>query len=587
MHKPFFIIVLFSCIFSCKAQIEIKESETQLKETYTRLRVKKGWGFVNQKGDTIIPFGKYKFLNPIDEEDMILAHGKGKSGYINIKGDTIVPFIYEDLSVFSEGLAPAKKNGKYGFVDRKGTVVIPFLYENESHFRKCKLARVKRNGAYGFINQKGVAVLPLKYENVNCNNVDSMVSAKQNGKWAFFSCGGEQLTDFEFDKIKESRYNYRNGTYFENGLCLVEKNGRYAYLNKKLEVIVPFGTYDVCKPFRNFLSIVAKRGKFGIIDNLGNVILPLQYDLIEYPKEYSSESELFAVTKGKNIQFLDKNAKPITDFTIKSYEWDSYKNNEEKYNRYFVLTNTSGKMGTLSKNGTAEIPFIYETIEPFDGNPVTSATKGGKVGLIDTKGNTILPFKYDEIATGRFFDHYIVRIADMCSIVDKKGNPLFTTSYESITPVFYDRNNKFIVQKNGLRGIVDLNEKVIIPIQYDEISNWVEYGPDEHFVTKNNKKGLISREGKIVIPAAYDEIRVDNSKLIRVKNNGLYGTIDWNNTIVHPIKYQQILWKWPYLTRKPLNIIYLQKDGRYFSTDIKGKILEKSVSKKRIDEMFN
>lgn len=442
------------------------------------------------------------------------------------------------------------------------------------------------NNKYGFVNQKGNVVLPVKFEKVDSNKVDSIVCAMLNGKWAFFSCSGEQLTDFEFDKITTSPYGDRQKTYFENGLCLVEKNGKLAYLNKDLKVVVPFDTYDVCEPSRNFLSIVGKNGKFGIIDSIGKVILPLQYDFIEHPKEYSNPSELFAVRKGKNIQFLDKNAKPITDFTIKAYEWDLYRNTEEKYKRYFVLTNTAGKMGTISENGTEEIPFIYETIEPFDESPVTSATKDGKVGLIDTKGTVILPFKYDEIATGRFFDHYIVRTSDTYSIVDTSGNQLFLHSYESIIPVHYDQSNKFIVQKNELFGVVDINENIIIPIEYNEISNWVEYGPKEHFVTKNDKKGLISRTGKIVIPTEYDEVQVVNSGLIRVKNNGLYGTVDWNNNSVHPIEHQQILWEWWNFRQKLSDTIYLQKNGHYFSTDIKGKVLEKSVSKKRIDEKF-
>lgn len=107
MNKRYYILGLVLCIISCKS--ELKKDEAQAKKTYKRLHKNKHWGFVNQKGDTIIPFGKYRFLNPIDDEGMILAMGRGRSGYINIQGDTIIPFVYEDLSVFSHGLAPAKK----------------------------------------------------------------------------------------------------------------------------------------------------------------------------------------------------------------------------------------------------------------------------------------------------------------------------------------------------------------------------------------------------------------------------------------------------------------------------------------------
>ena len=95
---------------------------------------------------------------------------------------------------------------------------------------------------------------------------------------------------------------------------------------------------------------------------------------------------------------------------------------------------------------------------------------------------------------------------------------------------------------------------------------------------------MISRDGEIVIPTQYDEIFVDNSKLIKVKNDGLYGTVDWNNKIIHPIKYEQILWEWPYLTQKPLDSIYVKENNMYFSTDTNGKVIEPRVSKKLIDK---
>lgn len=260
---------------------------------------------------------------------------------------------------------------------------------------------------------------------------------------------------------------------------------------------------------------------------------------------------------------------------------------KESHHRYFVLTNDSGMVGTVSDNGVKKIPFEYQEIKPFDGKSVTSAKQNEKYGLIDYKGKIILPLEYDEIYSQKFFEYYVIRKTDKVGVFDKKGNQVISFAYQDITPVHYDRNNKFIVKRNGLFGLIDKEENVIIPIEFNEISNWVEYGPKEHFVTKNGKKGLISREGEIVIPTEYDEIWVDNSKLIKVKNGGLYGTIDWDNKIIHPIRYKQILWEWPYLTQEPLNTIYVKENDRYFSTDTSGKVIEQNVSKKLIDEKFS
>ena len=470
-------------------------------------------------------------------------------------------------------------------MDRKGKVVIPFKYENESHFYKCRLARAKLNGKYGFIDQSGNEIVPIQFEKVRSNRIDSLVCAMQNKKWAFFSCSGEQLTNFKYDQITESFFDHYNYTYFEKGLCRVENNGKIGYINRKFKEVVPFGKYQVAEPFRNHLGIVANEGNFGIIDTLGKVIVPLKYDFIEHPSEYSNKSDLFAVKKGKEIQFLDKSANPITDFEIKEFEWDTHKD-EESYQKYFLAKKNSGMVGTISDKGEIIIPFEYQEIKAFDGKKVTFAKKNGKYGLIDYNGKVVLPFEFDDAYTQKFFKHYVFEKTNKVGMFDENGNQIISFSYEDITPVFYDKDNRFIVKQNGLYGIIDINENIIVPIKFDEISNWVEYGPEEHFITKDGKTGLISRQGKIVIPPDYDEIWINNSKLIKVKNKGLYGTVDWKNKIVHPIKYQQILWEWPFITQNPLDTVYVKENSKYFSTDISGKVIENNVSEKLIDEKF-
>lgn len=82
---------------------------------------------------------------------------------------------------------------------------------------------------YGFIDQSGNEIVPIQFEKVRSNKIDSLVCAMKNGKWAFFSCSGDQLTDFKYDKITESYYDGRNYTYFQKGLCRVEKTENCIY----------------------------------------------------------------------------------------------------------------------------------------------------------------------------------------------------------------------------------------------------------------------------------------------------------------------------------------------------------------------
>jgi hypothetical protein len=568
---------------ACRPQSEKKTTKKTENQEFSRVSGKNSWGFVNQDKDTIIPLGIYKFLNPIDEENMIFAQLKnGKYGFINIQQDTLISFKYDGMGVFGQGqLAPASLNGKYGYLNRKGEVAIPFRYENESYFYNSGLAIAKRNGKFGFVNIEGKEIIPIEFEIVDQSMNDTLVLALKNSKWAFYSNDGKRKTDFKYDEVVNTYIKVNDRTkssFFGNGLALVKADNQSAYLNTNLEEVVPFGKYDLAEPFQNKLAIIAKNNNYGIIDNFGKVIIPLKYDLIEHPKKYTNSAEVFVMKKDNLLQFLDKTAKPITDFNIKSYRW-------EKGNM-FIIENNKNLFGAITKEGVFTIPVLYEEIQSFDGS-VTGAKKDGKYGLIDKDNNIIYPFISKNIQSSRLFDYFVVEKSGKFGLIDEKGQTVLPFEYGSIEHCFYSKSKRFIVEQNGLFGVIDINQNIIIRIEYDEISNWVEYGPEEHSITRNSKKGLISREGKIIIPPIYDEIYVDNAQIIKVKIKKKFGTINWKNEIIHPIEFEEILWEWPYLTTEKFDTIYLKKDGKYFSTDLKGNILEKTVSEKVIKEKFN
>jgi hypothetical protein len=571
-------------VISCKPnKAELNSAKSQ---TYKRINGNKTWGFVNQNGDTIIPLNKYKFLNPIDEEGMILGENNGKRGYINIAQDTLIPFIYDDLSVFSHGLAPAKQNGKFGYIDRNGIVVIPFKFENESHFYKCKLARARLNGKYGFIDQKGNQVVPIKFEKVRSNKIDSFVCVMENGKWAFFSCEGKQLTKFEFDQITESPYSETSYTYFESGLCRVQKNGKLGYINSNFQTVIPFGKYQESETFDlSKRAVVKTKGKYGLINTQDKFILEPKYQSIDYFKYPSGRYKVQYANKYGIIDSIGQEILPTQYLEIipNYFQIDTLRKG------ILILKKNIGNSIVTDYNGQVLIPEKYDDIGIFEVHDNTSYSivkKNGKFGLINHLDEILLPIENNLVEKRRWFDYLIVEKNGFQGIYSKSGKEIISKKYEEIDPCYYNDNERFIVKKNGLFGVIDINENIIIPIEFDSISNWVEYGPEAHFVVKNDKHGLINREGKVIVPPIYDKILVDNSKLIKVKNSKLFGTVNWKNVIVHPIEYEQILWEWPYLTNKELDTIYLKKNGTYFSTDTKGKVLEQEVTKELIDDKF-
>ncbi|BBE16547.1 hypothetical protein AQPE_0687 [Aquipluma nitroreducens] len=588
MKQICIILIILTILTSCYTQSE-KSNNRRNSISYERISDDNSWGFIDNYGDTIIPLGKYKFLNPIDEEGMIFAQLEEKCGYIDIKQNILIPFEYDDLSVFSEDLAPAKKNGKYGFIDRKGEVIIPFQYDEERYFYKSGLSEASKAGKWGFINKKGEQVVPIQYSQVDCHKMETeFIFAFDKNKWAIFNNKGKQLTDFIYDEIygTSNNFDYFNEKYLFNGLLLVRKGDQYRYLNRNLQIVADFGYFTKAEPITEYgFAIVKKENYYGIIDSMGKIVIPCEYSLIEHPRgPYQGFYDEFYAKKDGRYGILNEKSEFISDISYDSFERD-YCRLKDSIQAVFIAKK-GNRFGVINKVGKVTLPVEFEEINLFEGNSFTIAKRGGLYGLINSNGDIKLPFEYKNIISNKDWDYIILQKDKFYGVIDKQSlKEIFPMEYEEIEQCFYDENN-FIAKKNSRYGIITRTKKIIIPFEYDKISNWVEYGPKEHFVIKDGKEGLISREGKIVIPTVYDKIFVDNDILIKVRKNGVYGTINWKNEIVHPIQYEQILWEWPYLTDRALDTVYVEKSGKYFATDITGKVIIESISNKLINDKF-
>lgn len=76
--------------------------------------LKKGYGLVNTKGQTVVK-SKYDVIGnfvKVDGEYMALVSYDGKKGYINLNGEEVIPCKYDELSEFKNGVATATRKGK-------------------------------------------------------------------------------------------------------------------------------------------------------------------------------------------------------------------------------------------------------------------------------------------------------------------------------------------------------------------------------------------------------------------------------------------------------------------------------------------
>lgn len=87
-------------------------------------------------------------------------------GFINGGGQSVIQPSYERVGVFAEGLAKVRKNGKWGFIDAQGQEVIAAIYESVRDFSEglaAVMQRKKRGMEAFYIDVDGKPVFDNSY----------------------------------------------------------------------------------------------------------------------------------------------------------------------------------------------------------------------------------------------------------------------------------------------------------------------------------------------------------------------------------------------------------------------------------------
>lgn len=90
----------------------------------------------------------------------------GKWGFVDQDGETRIPFVYDYADNFYEGLAAVRLDYSWGFISTSGETVIPFQYSGAWSFING-LAPVFKNNLWGFINNKGELIIQYQYSNIS------------------------------------------------------------------------------------------------------------------------------------------------------------------------------------------------------------------------------------------------------------------------------------------------------------------------------------------------------------------------------------------------------------------------------------
>ncbi len=381
--------------------------------------------------------------------------------------------------------------------------------------------------------------------------------------------------------------------------------------------------YEIEKVNEYNYFVLEQDDKYGVINKKGDIIIETQYDDIKIP---NPEKAVFVCYTGENIKILnDKKEAILTQY--QKVEAIRLKNiaSDLMYEKSVLKYEENGKYGLINFEGKKITKAIYDEIDslPYkEGELIVK--QNGKCGVINIKGNKKVNIEYDQISVDGYYTEdnqykyagYIVsntteegyrygyinydgekieeveynelsrvtHIEDNENVyiicakngqygVTKNGKELIKNEYQSI---HYDETNKlFSIEKSKKYGVADLNGKMIIPVEYQQIDitgiylyaqnnqgttvysaqgNQVNIDTDISILETQNEKykirinsskqngyGVIGKDGKQIIEEKYNYIEYlyDNYFIVSNENSKL-GVIDDKENVKIEIKYDSI-----------------------------------------------
>jgi hypothetical protein len=288
----------------------------QYEETYfyygnTGIAKKDGkFGLIDRDGNPLTDFrynmifffGFNHFKGIISKNSNHLLDNRGKIVFNeNLEYDIKSDYFEKDSLLVYEKIIDNKK--LQGLVGIDNNIIIEPKYDNIYFIEDPDFFVVKKDNKYGFVNKSGIEIIPVIYDQVGFNITEDLISVKQKNKWGFVNRNNEIIIAFEYDEAypffdgiafvkKENIYEGidKNNTvkakfsteksefpFYSNNLSLFKKDGKYGYINKKGNVVIP-AIYLYAYPFVNEMAYVELNGKSGFINKKGKEIIPITYN---------------------------------------------------------------------------------------------------------------------------------------------------------------------------------------------------------------------------------------------------------------------------------------------------------------------
>jgi len=327
---------------------------------------------------TPLPYAKVEKLN-----DRLLKVSKdGIHGAVNTNGKGVLLINYQEIVTAGTTALITVLEDAYGAATIDGQTILPNKYAALKYWSMGGFWGLK-DGDYQLYDYKGQKIGTTICDIVRVPTANLPVcGVRKDKKWGLVNLKNELILDFQ----------YKNILLLDAGLIAVlEKNKKWSLLDLKGKKATE-KTYDLVLPSAHAQYIkVVEGNQFGLMNAAGKLVLPVQYQKIDYvghnwfAVEENGSIKLFNLKTQKFTeqvfqQFLnavdDKNWKGFLVQEEAQWKWFnfeqglqttfSFKNVSRTSSGVVLVENEKHQLGVFSGQGILILPMEYQAITPKD-----------------------------------------------------------------------------------------------------------------------------------------------------------------------------------------------------------------------------
>lgn len=454
--------------------------------------------------EKLVQSNKYEYVYSFENNYAVFRTFDKKMGVIDSTENVIIKPIFtyihnkKELKNLIEVGNEINKKFKRGFIDLKGNIKIPIIYDNVFYEEKG-LIRVSKDNKYGVLDTLNNIILPIKFDYISFDN--DLIIAESKEINYLYDFKGKQISDLQFSEISNFTNNKAIVTYQNESNSIID--------NQANIILKPIKGYSFERVLNDDLFLIKDKlnSKEGIINSNGEFVIKCKYDEIQQVKT-------FFIAKINNkkgfISLTDSIIKPlIYDDIYFSYFDDAVANGDNNLGDNYIVKKDN-LFGVISPNVVNEIiPILYSNIRTLFDSYYIVQNNENKNGLFFKNGEKVLneDYKFYNV-----YENFIFTTKNNKAFLVKLDKNKFK-EIEIFVEEFiqfkdepeFSRNANQIFKSKGKFGVINYENNIIIPCEYELIENI--YLSKEFIVKKDNKFGIVNSENKVIVEIEYDEFK--------------------------------------------------------------------------------